>query len=1279
MPKPDRSLTELKRQVRLLLALDGRILRLAGGIWLVRAGRVADPITLQALITAPTLARNALKACLTPDAQCEPLSRQHLAAATHALAVLQTHVEELTQTPARWLGGQRRNADWLTAQRGRVQRLSAWMGEFVPATPGATRRSSTSPKASVDALCAWFHVDALPSLDTRGATLAWLCDQPPSATPTLDGIDEAAFAVALRRIVDHGPYVADSAIALLNDTRGWSAAALDAWWPWLAKGVAVDAIAAWPDTDGGRRAAAPPADWPLPAVRVYVRLAASLLRAPGGARLPLHPDSFARLAAARKPVLVALAAVLDQLLQSGAGAIEQTLALADTALRLDGRLSLPDHFEVQAGLAADVDTAFAQWLGDTALVDRYLSLRRALGEPVEISLRLRQDHAALTRNQLQQRFLQALDADDPRRAQLSRLGAAADPTRTRRRLQAECVDLELRWRMAEVDRSLRQTLGRVIGTTLPRWDEAWRDAARLYLGVDINHEELKGLLRAAATGNPADWRLQLPGNVAWLQRAADKLDVDAWLAPPTHAFPWRGEVCTLTAERDPLQALRMGLPFDSCLALDSGCNRHSAIINALDANKWVVYLRDLKGRILARQLLAISDDWRLLGYRVYTSIGSSDGLIDAFHAYARDFALACEVPRADAGAPETLHGRNWYDDGTWPWRADAGDPRPQQLAAYAAEIGIDVSPAASTEFIDEARRWSLARDGHIEALQNWCDTRPSALRNLELLQRRYGERGVLRLLGDPHRRDRYRYELNREAPLSVLLKLRPQLHQPDRVGFGRDLSDNAIDAASMLGALRELLAGDGSASFDDDGFEHALLTLIPRWAESLPFAELARHLPLLARAFDRLQCGLPEDCRSCVSAAENWLLLVLRSAWRRAADPQRMLRLLTARHDSARLPRWLLALGAREHLSTPAPLPLFAPPQHDRKVLRAIDGLVARQPQLRADPLRLAALLRHSDPATLAIDAIEWPVEAPWEALGDAICDWPALYPALRRYARRPGDVSPCSVFEAHWARQVRTAWHAALPDQVAALDDDSVAAAEIIANLGLPELIDSCRELLRRHPHRTRRQPKRAQQIREILRGCDSDGKLGGIQRDWLRLAHADSGEIEIATVITHPQAQVLADALIDAPTPPAWAAALLKHLLPGGGSRQRCLRLWQHPTLRELADLAAPRAWSASHARRMLQHWPVELGERWLQRSLHAGNTDLVDDGPIEWYQRLARLAAELCPPEVWLTLFRESPDALAASIFVHALDSERRQALGELAARDPDEAGPRDWLLH
>ncbi|MBK8066565.1 MAG: hypothetical protein IPK27_02710 [Rhodanobacteraceae bacterium] len=400
--------------------------------------------------------------------------------------------------------------------------------------------------------------------------------------------------------------------------------------------------------------------------------------------------------------------------------------------------------------------------------------------------------------------------------------------------------------MQQVDGALRDALARAVGSPAPRWDEAWRDAARLYLAVDLNHAELKGLLRAAASGDAAAWRLRLPGNAGWLARAATHLDAAAWLDPPAHSFPWRGSTCTMAAERDPLQALRMGLPFDSCLAIDAGCNRHSAIINALDANKWVVYLRDPRGRILARQLIAISGDWQLIGYRVYTSIGTGEGLIDAFNDYARALAAQCGIEPADHGQPDTLNGREWYDDGTHPWRrAEAGEAA-QQVEAYLGELGIGALDIPGLDLANEARRHALARAGHVAALPDWYDARPSGLRNLALLQARYGRSGLLRLLGDPQRRDRYRFEALREAPLGELLKLRRQLQDPARVGFGRDLGDNPIDDESIRHALRELLTEPADARFDDDSFEHALLTLLPRWVETLSFTALAAQLPLLA-------------------------------------------------------------------------------------------------------------------------------------------------------------------------------------------------------------------------------------------------------------------------------------------------------------------------------------------------------------------------------------------------------------------------------------------------
>lgn len=1231
MPKPDRNLTELKRQVRLLLALDGRVLRLPGGLWLVRDGRVRDALALQSLLQRREVARNELKSCFTDGAHCEPVSRQHLAAATHALSVLEVHADELEATPARWLAGQRRDRAWLAAQRQRVQQLSAWM--LAPADGAA--------------LAAWHNADAMPPLDARGEALAWLCDSPPTHAVDLGGIADAAFAQVLQRVAMHGPRESDRAAALILATCDWPADARDAWWPWLAQGVDPFDVAAWP---ADRRAqAAPPRDWPLPAVSVYLRLSGALLHAPGGSKLKLAPDQFARLAGGRKTTLLALASALDQVLRSDPGAIEQTLALADAALRLDARWSMPEAAPLHLGLGASIDPGFVDWLGGAALVDRYLSLREALGEPLEISRRLRQDYLAGARAAGERTFLATLAADDPRRGALARR-VTGDTARTRRRLETECRQLELRWRMRQVDGALRDALARAVGSPSPRWDEAWRDAARLYLAVDLNHAELKGLLRAAASGDAAAWRLRLPGNAGWLARAAARLDAEAWLAPPTHAFPWRGAACTLAAERDPLQALRMGLPFDSCLAIDDGCNRHSAIINALDANKWVIYLRDSRGRILARQLIAVSSDWRLVGYRVYTSIGTADGLIDAFNEYARALAAQCGIELADSGVPETLNGREWYDDGTHAWiRAEAGESA-RLIEAYLSELGIAAPEIPDLDLADEARRWALARDGHVAALRNWFDARPSGLRNLALLQARYGRERLLRLLGDDYRRDRYRLEAAGEPTLGELLRLRRQLCDPDRAGFGRNLDEVIFDRASIHRAIGEVLAQPAGIPFADDGLEHALLTILPRWAELLSFPALAAELPLLASTYDRLTGGLPEDCAACVRVSQHSLLRALRAAWRREPDPGRMLRLLRQRHASTCLPRWLLALGAREHLAQPAALPLFAPPLPDREVLRAIDALIARFPPLRVHTLRLAATLRHSDPATLDPESIDWPDAPPWEALGDAICDWPGLWPALRRYARRPGDLSECTAAEACWASHVATAWRDALPAQVAALDDDSEAASQILAGIGNLALVDEARELLRRHAHRARRNTARAQRVAEMLSAAGRSS-LDTLRRAWL-MREAAARKPGASALAAHPDARALVDALIELPTAPAWGNEFLAQCLPRSFDPYRYRRLWQHPGWRPLADLAAPQAWSASHARRLLQQWPEELGNHWLLRELQTGNTDLLGDGPLAWYRQLAALARTGCTREQWQALFAALPDALAATAFAASL---------------------------
>ncbi len=378
-PAPDRALVERKRLVRRLLALEGRVLRLPDGLWILRRGRIVDALAWQAALAAggdPVRRRAALSA----DALIEPVSRQQLAVASHALAVLDAGVDALIDTPARWLGGQRRDAAWLAVLRRRLQRLSDWI--------------ATPPRDASEMLCAWFEVESLPPLSTPVAALAWLCDTPPTRPELLEGTAIGEVEATLALIAEHGPRATDTAARLLLATRSWPLALRSAWWRWLSAGIDPDPVLAWPASQ--RVAAAPPPHWSLPAVRVYLQLATALLTHPGATRLQLSPERFVRLADGRQPTLIALASALDQL-GTQPGVAEDRLALADVALRLDGRLVLPQAPPTPPGLIAQVDPDYLAWLGAPALVERYLSLRVALGEPAEISRRLRQDHALTVR------------------------------------------------------------------------------------------------------------------------------------------------------------------------------------------------------------------------------------------------------------------------------------------------------------------------------------------------------------------------------------------------------------------------------------------------------------------------------------------------------------------------------------------------------------------------------------------------------------------------------------------------------------------------------------------------------------------------------------------------------------------------------------------------------------------------------------------------------------------------------------------------------------------
>jgi hypothetical protein len=114
-------------------------------------------------------------------------------------------------------------------------------------------------------------------------------------------------------------------------------------------------------------------------------------------------------------------------------------------------------------------------------------------------------------------------------------------------------------------------------------------------------------------------------------------------------------------ERDPLEVLRMGEPFDTCLSPD-GCNFFSAIVNAVDINKRVIYARDTEGKIVGRCLLAVTDLGRLLTFRIYSNIRELD-LQAAVSQFVATLARSMGTYVAKRGTVPTLVAPKWYDDG----------------------------------------------------------------------------------------------------------------------------------------------------------------------------------------------------------------------------------------------------------------------------------------------------------------------------------------------------------------------------------------------------------------------------------------------------------------------------------------------------------------------------------------------------------------------------------------------------------------------------------------
>lgn len=650
--------------------------------------------------------------------------------------------------------------------------------------------------------------------------------------------------------------------------------------------------------------------------------------------------------------------------------------------------------QTSAGLGRQHTPEFTTWLGDDALIDRHLTLKALLGEPLEISRTLRRDFAARERLSGELHHLRArtsLTAAQRKRVdQLEQRlddDGLAGPEWTRRELGQRNVELEKRALELLFDDALRESLRAGWGITLAKGTltAAWRDALRFMLVTRHNVSLLERLLTHAAREPGVAITRKLPKNVEWIEKARAHFDVEAWLRPRSEPVTIGGREYMLSTEQDPLEALRMGIPFDTCLSLTDGSNAGAAVLNAVEANKRVLYLR-MNGTIVARKLIAVSSTWSLLGYRTYSALDGSvfEQVEAAFDRLCRAIATDAKLPLGNTGAPDKLHGGFWYDDGLV---AFAG-ARSSAISSFCASLG---RPEFASRALEQAARaWAARETNDVEsalsALSRWSydgETRDLADWTIE----RLGEAEAVKRAADlPLLADALLDRAARKGSrqlLAMFERVRASWRTWEQTAALLDRSPARGLARQLVHAARSVCGKTGR--FDDHDIEHGTIWLLPYWLERESVATTFEVIEQVEPVW-RYVIENSAECASCVDGAMDRLEQVVVDQYAREPSPWVVIDALESSR-SRNVLRLALAIAAR----FPFPRGRNDEPPDVRgftlfegapigcpAALRALKALPQRMPEFANQPDLIAAVLRQGGP----LGTCE---ASPFEALGDLL------------------------------------------------------------------------------------------------------------------------------------------------------------------------------------------------------------------------------------------------------------------------------------------------------
>ncbi len=715
-----------------------------------------------------------------------------------------------------------------------------------------------------------------------------------------------------------------------------------------------------------------------------------------GIRFTLSPDLFAHLPKNEDLGVLAMC-LMEQMSPSPAASGASAPPKGDPIAILDATLALfqrlPDKAKhvldvlrsAKAGEGRRLYPALTAWLGDdgSALVDRCVHLARLAREEPALSAAIREDFEHADRAKRERAYLEQLSARSaPQQGRLDaiRRGSvtvhASPRGRTLRRLQ-ERIDrlLPIAYRN-ELDGCFREILEEAWGIAVPSLTPAWRDAVRFLLTADGNRTLLLELLRKAARAPGRDVKLTFEKNAAWIARAKDHLDVDAWLAPRRREFSAGDQRFVLEVEEDPLEVLRMGIPFGTCLALGSGCNASSTVMNAIDANKRVLYVRlasssssKTRGAVVARKLVALSKSHQIIGYNLYVSIAGPAEIAIREHVLAecRALASAARTTLAPTGQPEQIHAGFWYDDGTVPFDEDV------DVAAYCRSLGLPPPPKWFEDLGREAHGFRACETNDLEAaisvLSVW-EHGPANRALGEWVVDRLGVRGAAARAAN-------------DSSIFVALadalaggRMEPETSGPSRPS---QADPHARARSAEQGMLRVL---DLAPRLPESASQHRLSSLLARFPPSpklaagicdmgiravkrfgrsndhglahLTMNELPPMLSDVAGAFDLLDTIEPvwshvtkqhPRCEACAKSAVAEATYVALRLYESAPDPDVVVATLMNKHRSATAQCVALHIAARHVL-----------PDGDRALVR----LRALRPRLASSPDGIAAVLRQT-------------------------------------------------------------------------------------------------------------------------------------------------------------------------------------------------------------------------------------------------------------------------------------------------------------------------------